>query len=311
MDYSFYYRNELSIDKDWDKYEVFLSAFNSSDRVQTVFNKINCPNKYWLMIPEYEFSDEEYPKEQHIVIKGSNESEQIQSMLHVLNLADYKSKSICVDLTGFMRPQILFLLFYFKTVGFKKVDFLYSEPNHYIEKEKTKFSQGSVYDTRQILGFSGSNNLKGNRDLLIIAAGYDTSLIAKTAQFKENAEIVQVLGFPSLRADMYQENVLKTVAAADSFTSNTLADPIFAPASDPFETANVIEQYIEQNQCLNKYDHVYISPLSTKAQTLGIGLAYLNSYIGKNISVIFPFTSNYSKETSVGISKIWQYTVEF
>lgn len=311
MDYSFYYRKELSIETEWDEYDLFLSVFNSSDRVREVYNKINCQSKYWLIVPEYEYSVEEYPKEQCIIISGDNESEQIQSILQVLELANYKEQKVCVDLTGFMRPQILFLLFYFKHVGFKEVDFLYSEPSHYIEKEKTKFSQGSVYDTRQILGYSGSNNLKGNNDLLIIAAGYDTSLIAKTAQFKENAEIVQVLGFPSLRADMYQENVLKTVAAADSFTSNTLVDPVFAPASDPFETANVIENYIKQNLCIRKFDHIYISPLSTKAQTLGIGLAYLNSYVGQPVSIIYPFTSKYSKETSVGISKIWQYTVEF
>lgn len=311
MDYSFYYREELNFDDLCKKYDLFISAYNSSDRVKLVFDKIDAPEKYWLIIPEYEFDEGDFPEGNTLKVSEGSESEQLTSLLKQLNLAEYKDKKVCVDLTGFMRPGVLFLLFYMKHMHFSQVDFLYSEPDHYIEKEKTQFSKGSVYDTRQINGFAGSNNLKGNKDLLIIAAGYDSNLIAKTAQYKENAEIVQILGFPSLRADMYQENVLRTVAASDSFTSNTLNDPIFAPASDPFETANVLEKYIKENDCFNKYDHIFISPLSTKAQTLGVGLAYLNSFIGKPVSVIYPFTSNYSKETSVGISKVWSYTVEF
>lgn len=311
MDYSYYYRNELSLDAEWDEYELFLSAFNSSDRLKCVFQKIHSREKYWLIIPEYSYFSSEHPSEPCIKLDGEDESQQLQSLLNSLNLFDYKDKKICIDLTGFMRPQMLFLLFYFKNIGFKEIDFIYSEPDHYIKKEKTKFSDGSVYNTRQVLGYAGSSNLRSQRDLLIIASGYDTNLIAKVAQFKENAEIVQVLGFPSLRADMYQENVLRTIDAADSFTAKTLAEPIFAPASDPFETANVIEHFIKQNKCLDKYDHIYICPLSTKAQTLGIGLAYLNSFVGKQVSLLFPFTSKYSKETSVGISKVWLYRVEF
>ena len=311
MDYSFYYRQELDINQDWEKYDLFLSVFNSSDRVKQVFDKIDATEKHWLIVPEYNYSEGDYPDGNILVVADGNESEQLQSILKQLNLAEYRNKKVCFDMTGFMRPQMLFLLFYLKNMHFTEVDFLYSEPSHYKKKEKTEFSKGSVYDTRQINGFAGSNSLKGNKDLLIIAAGYDTNLIAKIAQFKENAEIVQVLGFPSLRADMYQENVLRTIAASDSFTSNTLAEPIFAPASDPFETANIIEKYITENDCLNEYDHIYISPLSTKAQTLGVGIVYLNSFVGKPVSIIYPFTSNYSKETSLRISKVWQYTLEF
>ncbi|CAI2390227.1 hypothetical protein [Alteromonas macleodii] len=311
MDYSYYFRTELSLDRDWSEYDLFLSVFNSSDRVNEVYNRIKSESKYWLIIPEYEYVEKDYPKEPFIKLSGGNESEQLQSLLKLLNLKDYKNSKVCVDLTGFMRPQMLFLLFYFKTMGFKEIDFVYSEPDHYIKKEKTKFSEGSIYDTRQIQGYAGSSSLKGTKDLLIIASGYDTNLIAKVAQYKESAEIVQILGFPSLRADMYQENVLRTIAAAESFTAKTLAEPIFAPASDPFETANVVESFILDNDCLEKFDHIYICPLSTKAQTLGIGLAYQNTFVGKPVSLLFPFTSKYSKETSVGISKVWLYKVEF
>ncbi len=110
---------------------------------------------------------------------------------------------------------------------------------------------------------------------------------------------------------MYQENILRTVAEADSFTDNAIDNPLFAPASDPFETASVIKQYIELNNCLKKYRHIYISPLSTKAQTLGLGLVFLNEYRNLHVSVIYPFTGQYKKETSLGLGKMWKYTIEF
>jgi hypothetical protein len=312
MDYSLYYRNEITLDQQWEKWDLFISAFNISERLEKVYDKVDAAEKYWLIFPEYKFDQEELPiNENYLALNGSNESEHIKSLLEKVNLSDYKDKRICVDITGFMRPQLLFLLFYFKHVGVKRIDFIYSEPSSYVKRENTNFSFGSVLETRQILGYSGVGESSEGRDLLIIASGYDTNLINKVAQYKENAEIVHIFGFPSLRPDMYQENILRTVAAANSFTGNSIIDPLYAPASDPFVTADVIHSYIRTNLCLQKYRHIYISPLSTKAQTLGIGLVYLNEYENSHVSLIYPYTESYAKETSLGLVKMWRYTVEF
>jgi len=312
MDYSFYYRSELKQEQDWGKWDLFLSAYNLSQRLEKVFDKVSAEDKFWLIFPEYDFTAEELPVfANKIIVTGKNEIEQQKSILADLDLSSFKDKTVCIDATGFMRPQLLFMLFYFNVLGFKKVDFLYSEPNTYQKRGDTKFAYGSVVETRQISGFSGVNNTVDGRDLLIIAAGYDSNLIGKVAQYKENAEIVQIFGFPSLRPDMYQENILRTVASADSITGNSVKDKLFAPASDPFETASIIKNYIALNNCFSKYRHIYISPLSTKAQTLGIGLVFLNEYKEKPLSIIYPFTEKYSKETSLGLVKMWKYTLEF
>ncbi|NMR26464.1 hypothetical protein HH219_13130 [Pseudoalteromonas sp. NEC-BIFX-2020_015] len=312
MHYSLYYRDELNIEEQWDKWDLFISAFNLSERLNAVYDKVNANKKYWLVFPEYDFEADELPTEgSYISIDKGTEAQQLLPVFKNINLSDYKSQSICIDATGFMRAQLLFLLAFLKKSGFTHVDFIYSEPNHYSKKEHTTFSSGSIYETRQVLGYQGVNQLIDKKDLLIIAAGYDSSLIARVAQQNENAEIVPLLGFPSLKADMFQENILRTVAAEESFTANSLKDPIFAPASDPFETAHSIYDYIHINKCLDKYNHIYICPLSTKAQTLGIGLCYLNSFEGLPVSVLYPFTERYSKETSKGISKMWLYRFEF
>lgn len=312
MDYSLYYREEIPTNSPLTGYDLFLSAYNHSDRLKIVYDSIKTENKFWLIFPEYDFLEDELPSESDfIIIDGKGEAEQIKKIIENLKLHEYKNKNICVDTTGFMRPQLLFVLFYFKTIGFQNVDFLYSEPDSYSKKENTQFSSGAVIQTKAIAGYSGSNTSTKDKDLLIIASGYDSTLIEKVAQYHENADIVHLLGFPSLKADMYQENILKILKASDALPDKTLSNPIFAPASDPFETASEIEKYISNKELTKNYRHIYLSPLSTKAQTLGMGLAYLNHFTGKNISIVFPYTAKYSKETSVGISRLWKYSFEF
>jgi hypothetical protein len=312
MHYYMYYKDELDINTEWPEWSLFLSAYNLSGRLKTVFDKVEATSKFWLIFPEYDFEKSELPnyENQIEVLKGS-EAEQLAPIISDLSLIDFKDRTICIDATGFMRAQLLFLLAYFKKNSFKKVDILYCEPNHYSKKENTMFSEGSLYATRQVIGYQGRNSHSQKKDLLIVSCGYDSKLISRVAQKHENSVIVPLLGFPSLRADMFQESILRTIAAEESFGSADLRAPIFAPASDPFETAAAISQYICENDCVNKYEHIYLCPLSTKPQVLGMGLVFLNEFENQNVSVLYPFSEKYSKETSQGISKIWKYTFEF
>lgn len=312
MNYYMYYKDELSVEDEWPKWSLFLSAFNLSERLSTVFNKVESNEKFWLIFPEYSFEENELPTDiQTIKAIDGSEAEQIIPIIEELSLIKFKDKSICIDATGFMRAQLLFILAYFKKNNFRKVDILYCEPNHYSRNENTQFSEGALYETRQVIGYQGRSSHSQKKDLLIISCGYDSQLISRVAQQYENSEIVPLLGFPSLRADMFQESILRTIAAEESFAPDSLRKPIFAPASDPFETAFAISEYIKQNKSLDMYDHVYLCPLSTKPQVLGMGLVYLNEFENKNVSVLYPFSEKYSKETSQGISKIWKYTFEF
>jgi hypothetical protein len=81
----------------------------------------------------------------------------------------------------------------------KKIDFIYSEPQHYKNAEDTTFS-GFVDEVKIIKGCNSTVNLSNvDNDLLIIAAGYDNKLIAKIV--KEKAKIKKkyyIIGFPSL-----------------------------------------------------------------------------------------------------------------
>ena len=47
-----------------------------------------------------------------------------------------------------------------------------------------------------------------------------------------------------------------------------------------------------------------------EAQTLGFALYYLCEWSGGPASIIFPFAEYYSRETSVGLSRVWLYEFE-
>lgn len=312
MHYHMYYKDELLLDQDWGTWSIFISAYNLSERLGKIFEKVNADSKYWIAFPEYNFNEEELPENCNLIqVNRGTEAEQMLKVIDSIGLISNPDASICIDSTGFLRAQLLFLLAYLKSKGIKKIDFLYSEPSRYSKKENTRFSDGLLYETRQIIGYQGNVNHTNKKDLLIVSAGYDTNLTAKVAQKIENAEIVPILGFPSLRADMFQENILRTIDAEESFSPEALRMPLFSPASDPFEMAFVIKNYIDANNCLQNYEHIYLCPLSTKPLVLGMGLVYLNDFKNTNVSILYPFTESYSKETSIGISKIWKYTFEF
>src|SRR5207253_621115 len=85
----------------------------------------------------------------------------------------------------------------------------------------------------------------------------------------------------------------------------------FVPANDPFVTANVLRRIVDDcERNGHMITNLYLSPLATKPQALGFALFYLTEMRGKATSIIFPFCRTYSKETSLGLSRVWKYVVE-
>ncbi|MDB5087851.1 MAG: hypothetical protein JWR09_1845 [Mucilaginibacter sp.] len=324
-DFSIFYKKKfVSTDqlKADSNYDVFISAYNDSKRVREVFNEINASNKHWILFPEYKYKKSEEPTlnttsekiftfddtltEGGIIRKYINDSE-----INLLN-----GDKICVDITGFIRPHLVFLIRLFSSMGAANIDFIYTDPIKYEKGAQTDFSSDYTL-VRQIDGCQGSHNPETTNDFLIIGAGYDHLRIMDVSKNKDNTKKVQLFGFPSLQPDMYQENILKAYKAAEETVSKGEEifvdddNTIFAPANDPFVTANILRDFIKKQQIKKTITNLYFCPLSTKAQTLGIALYYISECIDTPTSIIFPICSRYSRETTEGISKIWRYTVEF
>ncbi len=317
-DYSFFYRRDLSIDSSFRDlhWDVLISAYNSSERVNIVFEKINARWKIWAIHNEYMYSPFEHPAGEVFISTDQRESDYIRGLM--ARVEDISGKSICdlnicIDLTGFMRPHLLFLTMYLERIGSRKFDAIYTEPMRYSKKEKTSFSKGTISSVRHIAGYEGINSPDDTRDLLIIGSGYDHRLISAVAESRDKADKIQIFGLPSLRADMYQENVLNAYKASNAIGTNEFGstESYFAPANDPFATASTLSEIVARKKRAGPITNLYLSPLATKPQALGFGLYYIGECIGECAGIVFPVSSSYERETSTGVSRVWMYTIEF
>jgi hypothetical protein len=108
---------------------------------------------------------------------------------------------------------------------------------------------------------------------------------------------------------MYEENRLRAAKAEEAIGPLPGRSILFAPANDPFATAQELHDRIGEER-LRGLANLYMSPLATKAQVLGFGLYYLCECVNGPASVIFPFAEYYSRETSVGLSRVWVFRLE-
>jgi len=323
MDYTIYYKKKYEnseIDSVIEElnFDFFISAYNESERITKVFNKINSLNKHWIILPEYRFSEVEVSHLDDKVFNytdfsSTDDEGEIILDYFTKNQELFCSEKIGIDITGFLRPHLVYLIRLLKAKNILKVDFIYSEPVNYKKKEDTLFSE-DYYEIREVKGCLNSHNPETTNDLLILGSGYDYQMISKIAKFKADTKKVQILGFPPLQADMFQENILKAYQAEEDVSSGQFSldseDIILAPANDPFVTAQLISEFVIQEKKKNKLTNIYLCPLSTKAHTLGMTLYFINECIDEPVSIIFPFSKKYSRETSEGISRIWIYKVE-
>jgi len=296
-----------------DRWEFFFSALNNSERVNNVFHKVQADNKYWIIIPEYQYNDADLPSDQNVLRTESlNEADQvIETIGSVLRDIDKKSR-ICIDITGLMRPQILFILKYLELNEFLFFDMIYTEPRNYSRKGETEFTLSDVTEVRQVSGFEGNHNLDMSKemakDVLFIGVGYDSRLMARVALDKDRARHLQLHSLPSLSADMYQESLIR-IERAGLPNSNGDDQIFFSSASDPYLTASALSSAHSRIFNTEPISNLYLCPLATKPQTLGFGLFYLKELIGTASSIIFPFSSKYSRETSEGVGRTWRYPI--
>lgn len=294
-----------------DEYDLFISMFVNSCRVKLPYSRIKAKNELWIVSKEDQ--DAEFLRGKNIlIVQGNEDFDVILLELKKLNISGLKT---CIDSTGF---RVQYLLFIMRCMEIEKVssfDILYTEPRQYRHQERTSFSD-NFYQVKKLYGMSGINTSETSHDLLIIAAGYDHSRIIDVAKLKKHCKKVLLFGFPSLSPDMFQENVLRAYEAESDLGSECFEDissNIFAPAYDPFVTAQTIKEYIEQEEKKNSviFTNIYFAPLSSKPHAIGMAIFYLweEGWL-KNYSIIYPFCNTYYPDNSEGIARIWRYTIE-
>ncbi|MHB8730851.1 MAG: hypothetical protein ACYDAB_03560 [bacterium] len=311
-EYLLFYKQRLPVAGNWGiNWDIFISAYNSSDRVRTIADRVNARHKYWLMLPEYGYAEEDYPQGNVYAGLAENEAEYLMNFMQGLAPA-FVRKRILIDITGFVGPYVLILAAILQRLGVAQCDVVYGEPVRYLHGERTKFTDEAVLEVKQVPGFEGVHTIDTSNDLLVIGVGYDFRLVAEVANDKEHARKVQLFGLPSVRPDMYQENLLQASQAREAVGPDASfpANYKYAPAYDPFVTASVLSTLVQAHRTSYPKANVYLSPLSTKAQTLGFAVFYLRECTDTATSVVLPFCKTYMKETSEGLSGVWLYRLE-
>jgi len=297
-----------------------MSAFNPTERVRKVFEDVAAESKYWLVHSEYGFGQADLPIGSNVYSPMTSLREDDFVRGFVEQHPELSTSRLCVDISGFMRPHLMFLVRLLSAMNVRSFDALYSEPGQYVERERTEFSLGSVSDVRPIAGFEGAHEPARvhqptigsdgrEEDVLIIGAGYEHDLMRRVANHKTHARKLQVLGFPPLQADFYQENVLNAHRAAEAVKADNDMDPLLTPACDPFVTASVVSDAIVKERKRGARN-IYLCPLASRPQALGFALLYLFELRDEPVSIIYPFSSRYARETSSGIARIWKYRIE-
>ena len=178
MDYSLFYRRSIpiaQISKQLGSFDVFVSAFNSSDRVKQTFASVNAEKKIWLVHPEYLYTQIERPTG-CVVVAPTDRDEKTQIEELIAEMPNIDSASICIDITGFMRHTLAFLLPKLESCGVKAFTALYTEPVSYSKQEATQFATTTSDVVRTIRGMYKSPGTGQNH--LLIAVGYDHQLIS-------------------------------------------------------------------------------------------------------------------------------------
>ena len=312
MDYTILYRRQVSTDdlrqasRGW---RLFISAFNDSERVRNVFSAVETPDKHWVVHPEYQFAPEELPDGDVFTPQSLDEAEFWTSYLGAA-MPDLADGEICIDLTGFMRPHLMLFVRLLFDAGATRFTALYTDPERYVKDENTEFTKGPVVGVRQIAGFEGSHLPHVGNDLLVIGTRFDHELIRRVAEDKVDAKKVQLLCLPSLQAEMYQQGVIRTARASEAIGDDVGREPLFAPANDPFVTAQVVSEHVVAERALGGASNLYLSALGTKPQALGFALYYLTELRDTAASIVFPFAERYARETTKGLARTWLYEVE-
>ncbi|WP_312530025.1 hypothetical protein [Comamonas sp.] len=313
IDYSIFYRCTLDIKslENSIPYDIFISAFNSAVRVRSVFDKTPAIRKIWLIHPEYKYEENELPNSGELVQPLQNgELEQIQALLEATG--DLVGLRVCIDITGFMRHVLVFLIAKLNTLGVNNFTAVYSEPEAYSKQEATIFSNQSTGKVRSIAGMRLSNN-EHAQDVLLLGVGFDHTLINEIMNNKDHFVVYPILGFPPLSPDMFQQSAIRASnsggpALEDAWITNRR----FAPANDPFATAGVVAELLRKMDKTQPLPpNIYLSPLSTKVQALGFAIYWVLE--GKRrgaVSMLLPECESYSKETSTGLKRLWTYEVE-
>lgn len=286
-----------------------VTAYNDSERVRSVFERVPALERHWWVMPEYRYQRDELPEvPASSFLPDGDEASIVNAGLVAARFDRLRHRRLLFDITGMMRTHILFLMAHLADIGVSSFDLLYTEPEQYARKADTVFSIGEDVRVVTVNGYVGAHDTDTGGDVLVVGIGYDHHLISHVLQAKEGARVVQLHSFLSLSADMYHESILR-FDKVQSEQPRSGDEIYYSSANDPFVTAASLSAAIRSASKHHRITNLYLSPLATKPQAVGFGLHYLRHLRGAPASIIYPSSPRYSRETTTGVGRSWIYPI--
>ena len=124
MDYTVFYKTRLDPQdlEMGEEYDFFFSGYDACERTERIFASIPSKDKRWIVFPHYqlEVEGELFYQSPHF-----KEDEFFADLFDVDQVA--ANSHVCVDITGFIRPHLIFLIRLLQRIGLQKIDFLFLE----------------------------------------------------------------------------------------------------------------------------------------------------------------------------------------
>ena len=110
IDFTYFYKQKYSNVEEIENcnYDILISTFNETDRVVKICEAIKAKEKYWIILPDYEdnlFSQNGIKVS--VPYAGYNELS-----LFIDSLPFNIDTKLCIDITGFLIPHMLFIIRY-------------------------------------------------------------------------------------------------------------------------------------------------------------------------------------------------------
>ena len=113
-----------------------MTANESNNRLR----KFNHLKKSGGLCRSIKYLRDELPRDVEVVsVAPTSEADAIEAGFAESGFRAGTNQKICIDITGFMRPHILYFLKFLKSKGVHHCDMIYSEPERYSRRADTVF----------------------------------------------------------------------------------------------------------------------------------------------------------------------------
>lgn len=228
------------------------------------------------------------------------------------SFSELKDKKVVIDFSIMIKPYIFILLKYLLCErNMEKIYLLYTEPASYHKLRlkkvfKNKNQEDSEYFTKgtvkigEVPTYSGKQELT-KKSALVVLLGFEGERAVQVFNKVSPDLTIPVNGFPAYRPEFKDISILSNEELLKD--SEIMKELMYAPANDPFETKNTLEEiYSKHSENYN----ISVSPLGTKPMAIGSCLFALEH---SDIRIIYPYPIKYNIKSSKGFGETWNYIV--